>query len=76
MHYVLLLPTTVFLCTPPNMFFSRAINQEAMDYGINICVKVCTCEGEACGTGAPGAGDICNGVPLPTIVKPVKDWPM
>ena len=42
---------------------SRAINQEAMDYGINICVKLCTCEGEACGTGAPAAGDTCNGVP-------------
>jgi hypothetical protein len=34
-----------------------------MDYGIDICTKLCTCEGEACGTSAPKPGDLCNGVP-------------
>ncbi len=32
-------------------------------YKLDLCVDLCDCEGEACGTAAPGADDLCGGVP-------------
>ncbi len=42
---------------------SATIPNVAFDYGVTLCVDLCDCEGEECGTPPPGADDLCGGVP-------------